>query len=58
MKLYNGIHIPYFLRITGTTFEDLEHSGRKEEEWGTIRISHPEKDEYHLLTKEEREKDE
>ena len=55
MKLYNGIHIPYFLRITNTTFEDLEHSGRKDEEWGSIRRLHPEDNQYHPQKDEERE---
>lgn len=57
MKLYNGIHMPYFLRITNTTFEDLEHSGRSQEEWGNIKVNHPEDAEYHLLSKKEREEE-
>lgn len=54
-KLFNGIHIPYHLRITNTTFEDMKHTGRSESEWGTIRITHPEDDEFHLQKDEERE---
>lgn len=57
MKLYNGIHVPYFLRITGTTFEEMKHSGRRDQEWGTIKITHPEDTEYYLQKDEEREDD-
>lgn len=55
MKLYNGVPMPYYLRITDTTYEDIEHSGRRDMEWGNIIVTHPEEKEFHLQTKEERE---
>ncbi len=55
MTLYNNRLIPYWMRIDRTYTEtiDEKHTGRKDSEWGIVRISHPEGAEFHLQEKEE-----
>ncbi len=57
MTLYNNRLIPYWMRIDRTHTEtiDEKHTGRKDAEWGLVRISHPEDEEFHLQKKEERD---
>ena len=58
MTLYNNRLIPYWMRIDRNHTEtiDEKHTGRKDTEWGLVRISHPEDTEFHLQEKEEIQK--
>ncbi len=60
MTIYQGILIPYWMRIDRTHTETIDetHTGRKDSEWGIVRISHPEDEEFHLQEKEERDEGE
>lgn len=42
MRLFNGMHIPYYLRLTGTIPEERESSGREDEEWGIVIVKQTE----------------
>ncbi len=59
MTIYNNRLIPHWMRIdkTQTKVIDDKHSGRRDAEWGVIRITHPEDTEFHLQDEEERKED-
>lgn len=57
MTLYNDILVPSYLCINKTRLTEAADNtaNRKAEVWGTVRVNHPEDEEYHLQNEEDRE---
>lgn len=60
MTIYNNRLIPHWMRIDKTQTKEIDdnHTGRRDQEWGNVKILHPEDSEYHLQDEKERKEDE